>query len=132
MCFKASHSTKKFKYSSSPELLAQHKTSHQSCASGSTPNTSTHTHTHIICNWLMPSILNKSSCSYAMWSSTQYIKLKHQGNIIINGLMPISVRSKIWDITSTFHDYKAFIKHWNITSSAKNPSINGCIIHYHY
>ena len=39
---------------------------------------------YIICNWLKPSISNKSSCSYAMWSLTQYIKIKHQGNIIIN------------------------------------------------
>ena len=79
------------------ELLTQHKTSHQPCASGSTPNTNKHI--YIICNWLTPTISNKSSCSYAMWSSTQYIKTKNQGNIITNGLMPISVRSKIWDIT---------------------------------
>ena len=35
-----------------------------------------------------------------MWSLNQYIKIKHQGNIIINGLMPISVRSEMQDITS--------------------------------
>ena len=68
-------------YPCAPEILAQHKTSHQLCALGSTPNT--WKHIYIICNWLIPS--NKSSCSYAVWSLTQYIKIKHQGNIIING-----------------------------------------------
>ena len=32
------------KYSCAPELLAQHKTSHQLCASGSMPNTWNHVH----------------------------------------------------------------------------------------
>ena len=44
-----------------------------------------HKHIYIICNWIMPSISNKSSCSYVVWSLTQYIQIKHQGNIIING-----------------------------------------------
>ena len=34
--------TKHLKYSCAPELLTQHKTSHQSCALGSTPNTNKH------------------------------------------------------------------------------------------
>ena len=54
---------------------------------------------YIINNWITPNIQNKSSCSYAMGSSTRYIKIKHQDNIIINRLMPISVRCKIRDIT---------------------------------
>ena len=37
-----------------------------------------------------------------MGSLTQYIKINHQDNIIINRLMPISVRSKIRDITFVF------------------------------
>ena len=65
------------------ELVAQHKTSHQSCDSWSMPNT--RKHIYIICNWITPNISNKSSCSYAVGSLTQYIKIKHHGNIIING-----------------------------------------------
>ena len=59
------------------------QTSHQSCASGSTPNT--RKHIYIICNWLTPNITNKSSCSHEELSLTQYIKIVHQHNIIING-----------------------------------------------
>ena len=40
---------------------------------------------YIICNWLTPSISNKSLCSYAVGYLTQYIKIKHEGNILING-----------------------------------------------
>ena len=47
-----------------------------------------------------PIYKTKSSCSYAVEYSTKYIKIKHQDNIIINRFMPISVRSKIHDITS--------------------------------
>ena len=60
----------KCKYSCSPEPLAQHKTSHRSCASRSTPNTNKHI--YIINNCLTPNIYNKSSCSYVVGSSTQY------------------------------------------------------------
>ena len=34
------------------------------------------------------------------WGLQPNIKIKHQDNIIINKLMPMSVRFKIWDITS--------------------------------
>ena len=43
--------------------------------------------------------IKKSSFPYAVGSLTQYINIKHQDNIIINRLMPISLRSKIWYIT---------------------------------
>ena len=43
-CSRASHSTQIINHSSAPELPAQHKTSHQSYASGSTPNTNKHIH----------------------------------------------------------------------------------------
>ena len=41
-CSRASHSTQNINHSSARELLAQHKTSHKSCASRSTPNTKKH------------------------------------------------------------------------------------------
>ena len=81
---------RKCKYSRAPKSFPQHKTYHRSCASGSTPNTK-HFINHvlqgpcptqniyIINNWLTPNIQNKSSCSYALGSSTQY-KIKHQYN----------------------------------------------------
>ena len=67
--------------------------------SSCSPNTK-HIYTYIINNSLTRNIQSKSSCSYAVGSLTQYIKINHQDNIIINRLVPISIRSKIQDITS--------------------------------
>ena len=84
-CVPELYAQHKCKYSCAPEPLAQHKTSHRSCASGSMSNTNissimcfrvhaqhkTYIYLYIINNWLMPNIQNKSSCSYAVGSSTQ-------------------------------------------------------------
>ena len=96
MCSRAFCSTQFINHSSVSELLAQHKTSHRSCATGSMPNTK-HFINHVlqgtsptqpayiyisICiinNWITPNIQKKSSCSYAVESLTQY-KIKHQYN----------------------------------------------------
>ena len=86
-------------HSSALELPAQHKTFPQSCASGSIPNTNKHIYIYIINNWLMSNIENTSSCSYAVRYSTQYKNKNIKIIIIINRHMPISVRSKIRDIT---------------------------------
>ena len=96
-CFKT-HVLKRFSFNTKHQfihvlqssfLLTQHKTSHQSYASGSMSNTSKHIYIYIyiyiICSWITPNISNKSSCSYAVGYLTQYIKIKHQSNIIING-----------------------------------------------
>ena len=85
MCFRAPFSTQIITSIMCFKVQAQQKTSHQSCALGSTPNTKQTTYIYIINNWITSNMSNKSSCSYAMWSSTEYIKIKHQGNIIING-----------------------------------------------
>ena len=93
-------------HSCAPELLTQHKTSHQSCALGSMPNknkhTYTHTHTHTYIyhqQFAYAQYIKQIIVFIGVGSSTQYIKIKHQDNIIINRLMPLSVRSKIQDIT---------------------------------
>ena len=77
----------KCKYPCAPKPLAQHKTSHRSCASGSVPNTKhfvnhvlqgprptqpTYIYIYLINNWLLPNIQSNSSCSYAVGSLTQY------------------------------------------------------------
>ena len=100
------------KHSCALESLDQHKTSHRSGASGSMPNINIssimcfgvhaqhnqHIYTYITNNWITPNIQRKSSCSYGVGSLTQY-KIKINIIIMINMLMPINGRSKIWDIT---------------------------------
>ena len=83
MCSEASHSTQNVSSTMFFRVHAQHKQTH-------------------IYHMQLPyaEYIKQSSCSYAVESLTQYIKIKYQGNIIINALMPISVRSKIQDITS--------------------------------
>ena len=54
MCSRAPRSTQIINHSCAPKLPVQHKTSYQSCASGSIPNTNKHI--YIINNWLTPSI----------------------------------------------------------------------------
>ena len=102
MCSKYSHSIQMINHSSPPKLLTQHKSSITQVLQSFPLNTKhlinhvlqgphpTHANMYIhiyiyICNWLMPSISNKSSSSYEMWYLTEYIKIKHQVNIIING-----------------------------------------------
>ena len=100
-------------YPCSLELLAQHKTLSTHVLQSSSLNTkhiinhvlqgpcqTKQAYIYIINNWLMLNIYKKSSCSYVVGSWTQYIKIKYQDNIIINKLMPISVRLEIRDITS--------------------------------
>ena len=52
------------------------------------------------CIWLTPNISNKSSFSCAMVSYAQYKKFNIKITSHKMGLVPISVRSKIQDITS--------------------------------
>ena len=81
----SSCSTQTSNHSSSPELTLNTK-SHQSCASGSMPNTYNRIHAKIKhMHWLTPNICKKSSYSSAVGSYTQYTKYKHQRNIICNG-----------------------------------------------
>ena len=86
-CVPKLYAQQKCNYSCAPEPFAQHKTSHRSCASRSMPNTNissimcfrvhaqhkTYIYLYIINNWHTPDIQNKSSCSYVVGSSTQYI-----------------------------------------------------------
>ena len=98
MCSKASRQTQNINFSYAPELLAEQKHLISHVLQGPFP-TQENIDIYIIFNWITPNISNKSSCSYAVGSLTQFIKIKHQGNIIINGAHTHSVRPKIQDIT---------------------------------
>ena len=106
-CVPELHAQHKNKYSYTLELLSQHKTSINHVLQSSSLNTKhlinhvlqgpcpntkhfihhvlqglcptqpTYTYIYIIINWLIPNIQNKSSCSCAVGSLTQY-KINHQ------------------------------------------------------
>ena len=83
MCSRAPRSTKNISWIMCFRVHTQHKQEY----------------IYIINNWLMSNIEKKSSCSYAVRYSTQYKNKNIKIIIIINRHMPISVRSKIRDIT---------------------------------
>ena len=90
MCSIAPRSTQIINHSCAPELLAQHKSSITQLLQSFLLNTkllinyvlqgphptqtSIYIYIYIINNCLTPNIYNKSSCSYVVGSSTQYIK----------------------------------------------------------
>ena len=77
-CSRASRSTQIINHSSAPELPAQHKTSHQSCASRSTSNTKKNIYISTIIGLRLIYKTNHHVHVY-LGFSTQY-KIKHQDN----------------------------------------------------
>ena len=99
MCSRASCSTQNISLIMCFRVHAQHKYFINHVLQVPRPTQLSYISICIINNCLMPNIQNKSSCSYGVGSSTQYIKINYQDNIIINRPMSRSVRSKIRDIT---------------------------------
>ena len=77
-CSRASHSTQIINHSSVPKISTQHKTYHQSCASGSTPNTNKNIHISSIIG-LCP-IYKTNHHVHMQWGLRLNIKIKHQDN----------------------------------------------------
>ena len=90
----------KCKYSCSLEPLAQHKKAHQSCHSGSMPNTK-HIYTYISSTIGLCPIYKTNHHVHMQWGLWPNIKYNINIIIMINRLMPISGRSKVRDIRST-------------------------------